>query len=684
MSSTVASSAATEAPQASQALATRARQLVVAAMLAAFLGGVTERLLLPESALLSLGFRNRYLALPLLIGGVLLVWLMVAVLAGVVVEAGISALVRRTRRPRWIIGAGVALLAGPYAVVLAQFTFSGPAARGLPLQPLLVGVCAVAVALWFAAWSLLLSWRPSRRSLAIVSGGLLLALAFALIFINKLVLPNEYIPIHRFVSIAVLMLLLASCDKPVAGTRWLRQGSRADALQLAGTALVLAAVAIYFCSVRNALGWAAWGESVVARYIPAQVQWQSVELPTGKYVLKPKLEGPKSAESRAQRRRASPPNIVLFFVDNVQADHVGAYGYKDNPTTPNIDELARRGTLFRRAYSSYPQTRNFSSQLITGLGFPSFDEHRPPPSFVRNSLTRILRQRGYASFVHTFFEGGASSSFDPARYGIDTFYSPPGADEVRKEGVWPPIPVEEVLAKLRAHLEKPELRGKPQLIWVHLLQPHWLWDNDGFSGSPQFDFGRSLLDQYDNAIATADAWLPEFQALLNSKLTDPENTVWVFASDHGAGVTRQQRHVGKTLYDDQVRVPLIMAGPGIEQTRVSFCVNVPFDLSATLLDLAGLEAPPSWLGVSLLPIMQREVRSPPSRPIVLEYGSSWHGVVFDNWKYINVEGSSALYDLKVDRRERRNLADQNPDLVSELNLLAEIALGERLRAYENK
>jgi glucan phosphoethanolaminetransferase (alkaline phosphatase superfamily) len=657
-------------------------QLGAAAILAAVLAGIAERLLLPESALLSLGSRNRYLWVPVILAGVILVWLLAAAIAGLLLELVARPLARFTRRSRLVLGAGVALFASPYGVILASFTFSGPAARGLPLHPLLVGICASFVALWFATWAVLLMWKPARRSLALISAGSVLGFAFALIFINKLVLPNEYLPIHRFVSIAVVMLLLAGCDKLIAAV-WFPGSSRMDAVLLWITAIVQAALAVYFGSTSSTLGWAAWGESAVARYVPARVDRSSVELPAGKYVLKPKVDGEKSAESRAQRRRASPPNIVLFIIDNVQADHVGAYGYRRKPTTPNIDELAGRGVLFRRAYSNYPQTRNFSSQLITGRGFPNFDAHEPPASFVRYSLTRILRARGYASFVHSFFEGGASSSFNPTHYGIDTFYSPPGGDEIRQGGQWPPIPVEEILSRLRGHFDKPEIKGKPNLIWVHLLQPHWLFNENGFGGSPKFDFGPGLLDQYDSAIAASDDWLPEFERLLRSKLTDPDNTIWIFASDHGAGVTRQKRHIGKTLYDDHVQVPLIMAGPGIEKGRLEFAVNLPFDLSATILDLAGLEAPPAWLGVSLLPWMRRESKPVP-RPIILEYGNSFHGVLFGNWKYINAGGASALYDLKKDKSERKNLADRESDLVTELNQVAVTALGERLRAYENK
>ncbi|MFO7177788.1 MAG: sulfatase-like hydrolase/transferase [Pseudomonadota bacterium] len=95
------------------------------------------------------------------------------------------------------------------------------------------------------------------------------------------------------------------------------------------------------------------------------------------------VDSPRIRARRSERARKQPPHIVLFFIDNVQANQVGAYGYEDNPTTPNIDALAKRGALFRRAYSNYPQTRNFASQTITGRSFPEkFDAHGPPAEFV--------------------------------------------------------------------------------------------------------------------------------------------------------------------------------------------------------------------------------------------------------------------------------------------------------------
>src|SRR5690606_5247433 len=230
------------------------------------------------------------------------------------------------------------------------------------------------------------------------------------------------------------------------------------------------------------------------------------------------------------------------------------------------------------------------------------------------------------------------------------------------------------LKKLERHLARPGVAEKPALIWIHLLHPHW--SGDEFVGSPRFPFGDGLVDRYDSAIAASDAWIPVLREMIRNKLHDPDNTVWIVGSDHGAGVSRQQEHVGKTLFEDQVHVPLVIAGPGIKPGTYDFAVDSALDVPATVLDLAGLEPPTRWDGISLVPLMQGDYK-PVERALVLAYESRWKAAIVGRKKLIEYRGAASLYDLAADRLERVNLADRYPDLVDDLRSFARDTVARR-------
>src|SRR5690606_31399820 len=85
---------------------------------------------------------------------------------------------------------------------------------------------------------------------------------------------------------------------------------------------------------------------------------------------------------------------------------------------------------------------------------------------------------------------------------------------------------------------------------------------------------------------------------------------WIVQSDHGAGLvpgaTGAER--GKSLYERYVHVPLIIAGPRVRSGEIDVHVDSALDVASTIVDLAGIEPPASYDGISLLPILEhREV-----------------------------------------------------------------------------
>lgn len=85
---------------------------------------------------------------------------------------------------------------------------------------------------------------------------------------------------------------------------------------------------------------------------------------------------------------------------------------------------------------------------------------------------------------------------------------------------------------------------------------------------------------------------------------DERDVYWIVMSDHGAGLGAAQREKGKSVLESHVHVPLIFAGPGIRTARIDVPVDSALDSAATILDLAVVEIPDSYDGVSLLPLLR--------------------------------------------------------------------------------
>jgi arylsulfatase A-like enzyme len=214
-----------------------------------------------------------------------------------------------------------------------------------------------------------------------------------------------------------------------------------------------------------------------------------------------------------------------------------------------------------------------------------------------------------------------------------------------------------------------------------LIYPHW--NPQGVMvGSDAFPFGDRVTDRYDSAIADCDAWIPRIDDAVRGALPERE-TVWIVGSDHGAGLGRFDKMVGKTIYDVHAKVPFVVVAPWIEPRRIPVPVDVSLDAAATLLDLAGIEPPDSYDGISLVPMMVGE--PPVERPILLnQRGERYQGVVFERWKLIRTPDATTLFDLIEDPEERRNLAGEYPAVSEQLSAFIDEHLQRRFAAYDGQ
>ena len=280
-------------------------------------------------------------------------------------------------------------------------------------------------------------------------------------------------------------------------------------------------------------------------------------------------------------------DIVLLSVDALRADHVGAYGYA-RPTTPSIDALAREGTRFERAYCPTPHTSYSITSMMTGKYM------RPllALGLGDDSETWAAALRRY-DFRSAAFYPPAVFFIDEARFGAfeKTFLD----FEYAK--------VEFAAPSLRAQQVETYLAGaptdRPLFLWVHLFEPH-----EPYVMHPAHPFGGELptdVDAYDSEIAAADEGIGLIVAAVRARRP---GAVVIVTADHGEEFGEHGgRYHGTTVYEEQVRVPLVVVGPGVA-ARASRTVVQTIDLFPTVLSALGIPRPARVRGRDLGPVLR--------------------------------------------------------------------------------
>lgn len=332
-------------------------------------------------------------------------------------------------------------------------------------------------------------------------------------------------------------------------------------------------------------------------------------------------------------QRFESPNIVVYLVDCLRADHLGAYGYLRN-TSPFFDALSSRGVLFEQAYSNGTTTKHtipglFTSNPIPGTGV----RHNPdvlPERFP--TIAEVLRTMGYSTAAFT--TNGNVGPFSGTHQGFSRLftskkiaeYQKPDTDETDAE-----ILIGELLSTWIAYS-----RNRNFFLYIHTMDAHGVYDPPSsytsffntldsvsvVSKDSMFDpdwikqpskEGREAL--YDGEISYGDVYFGKFLDMLEQKGVI-DNTIIIFLADHGEyfGEHRLWGHIPPP-YKQGTRIPLLIKGPGIPSgLRIKTKVQ-QLDLMPTILDLVGI-TPDSLLqqGQSLLPLLQN-VETFPNRTL---------------------------------------------------------------------
>jgi len=413
----------------------------------------------------------------------------------------------------------------------------------------------------------------------------------------------------------------------------------------------------------------------------------------------PEILGPAATEP--------PPNVVLISIDTLRPDRMSIYGHH-RPTTPRLAAwLERTGaSRFLNTIAQGSWTLPSHTSMLSGLNayHHGVNHNSPAPSSL-SLLPELLQPAGYATMA---LSGGA---FVHPSYGLgqgfDRFQYWPGDAGARPQAGY------NGNDELDVHLEQArdwidEHRDRPFFLFFHTYEVHHrISPREPFFGQisdlqvprgmhlnspkPAVETGflrsRELVvrrdggleplpeslsqlpyDIYDSRIAYLDSRLDRLLTHIES-LDPRRRTLVVITSDHGELLGEHELFGHLSLYEENVRIPLLLLAPMIDQTPAVIDQQVrTIDIVPTVIDLLGLEIP-SWLdGASLRPLLSGEPDDQP-RPAVTYAAVSNYGVALrlqNRFKYIfnhtiwrPLQGDEKLFELREDPAEQSNLAAAN-------------------------
>ncbi len=405
----------------------------------------------------------------------------------------------------------------------------------------------------------------------------------------------------------------------------------------------------------------------------------------------------------SEEREQGPPNVILVSLDTLRADHLGLYGYSRD-TSPHLDALASESIVFdwaiAPASATQPSHRSLYQSRLASHARRRF-----------TSLPQVFREAGYRT---AGFTGGGNVS---RRFGLARGYEHYVEDE---EGFSATFPLFESWLR-ENHREPffvflhsfdihhpydvvppyserflPEYRGRvtgPDTLNI-LSKIRGIFPHKNFKG--QVALSRAdkakIVALYDGGIVYADEYVGRLVALLK-KMSLWDDTILVVLSDHGEEFWEHDNVTHSfTVYDEVLHVPLLWRVPGHASSglRVARRVHL-MDVAPTLLDLAGLPVPESFMGRSLLPFESLDDRAPEDAAGATEIVSEMFtlkSLIDYPWKIIKeypdgkrhlAEEPLVLYNLEEDPGETNNLAARHPRKARELELRLEATLAHQAR-----
>ena len=411
------------------------------------------------------------------------------------------------------------------------------------------------------------------------------------------------------------------------------------------------------------------------------------------------------------------PNIIFILTDDQRWD---ALGYEGNKLihTPEMDKLAKEGTYFKKALVTTPICAASRASILTGLTERrhryNFQTGNIRASYMEKSYPRILKENGY----YTGFFGKYGVRYDSLAKQFDVYdsYDRNNAYDDRRGYFYKTIDGDTVhLTRYTGHraLDFIDKMGevapdKPFCLSLSFSAPHahdkaedqYFWqkttdpllqdttmpaaklaDDKYFDAQPDFvknGFNRlrwtwrydtpekyqHSVKGYYRMISGIDLEIAKIRAELKKKGLY-KNTVIILMGDNGYFLGERQLAGKWLLYDNSIRVPMIIYDPRAHKHWDIDQMVLNIDIPPTILDFAGVKAPESWQGKSLVPLVETGKARFERDTVLIEHLWEFEnippseGVRTKDWKYFRyVDNKSVeeLYNLKKDPQEIDNLA----------------------------
>jgi len=432
----------------------------------------------------------------------------------------------------------------------------------------------------------------------------------------------------------------------------------------------------------------------------------------------------------------SRPNLVLIHVDQHRQDCVGVNGHP-RLRTPNLDRLAAEGMNFSHAFCPIPLCMPARASLLCGqwptehLQIANTDTEAPRPFRPElPTFSELLREAGY--YLGYVGKWHVDPDRSPLEFGFHQYISDWRYAQWRKEQGLPPVPrTNRWFGELDPYIDPSQSRpawgadhlirmieecarrGGPFFLRWDPTEPHlpnivpepyasmyppselepWPSFGETFQGKPYIQAQQlrtwriedwtwsdwaPIVSRYLGEISLIDAQVGRVMEALDA-LGLAENTLLIYTSDHG-DMCGAHRMIDKhyVMYDDVVRVPLIARWPAVigAGQRCDAFVSHSIDLATTFCEVAGVEVPDTFRGLSLMPLFKGE-RTNGRQDIFATYHGNQFGLYSQRmvrdrrWKYVwNATAEDELYDIETDPGELHNLAT-DPRYADELARLRE-------------
>ena len=439
------------------------------------------------------------------------------------------------------------------------------------------------------------------------------------------------------------------------------------------------------------------------------------------------------ASACVQQRR--PPNIVLFFIDDLGYGDVGVYG-ASGFSTPHLDRLASDGKRFTDFYASQAVCSASRASLLTGCYAERVSIRGALGPFAEvglnveeETIADLLKGRGYATGMVGKWHLGHHEEFLPLQHGFDEYLGVPYSNDMwpvdfdgnpvteGHKSTYPPLPLiegNETLETIDDLDDQATLTTRyteraidfiarheddPFFLYLAHSMPHVpLGVSDKFRGHSAHGLFGDVIEEIDWSVGQVLASLEQ--------LGLAENTIVIFTSDNGpwlnfgnhAGSTGGLREGKGTAFEGGPRVPAIMRWPGnIEPGSICTEMASTIDLLPTIAAITGASLPEKPIdGVNILPLLLNETIRSPRKQFYFYYTAELRGVREGKWKrvyehrtrsYAGVEPGrdgfpgpyafptvpTALYDLENDVGETTDVSADFPEIVARLDALAELA-----------